>query len=63
MSGEYSKKYRQGSIFTINPSKWILKTDPCQYLVKYSLDVLKENKGFSDTLNTDKIFFMKIDIE
>ena len=42
MSGEYSKKYSQESIFQTDPLKWILKTDPCPYLVKYSLDVLKK---------------------
>ena len=31
-SGEYSKRYGQGSVFT---------TDPCPYLDRYSLDVLK----------------------
>ena len=41
-SGEYSKKYRQGSVFTTDPWKQILKTDPCPYLGKYSLDVLKK---------------------
>ena len=30
---EYSKKYRQGFIFTTDTSKWILKTDPCPYVV------------------------------
>ena len=41
-SGEYLKKYRQGSVFTTDPWKRILKTDPCPYLVKYLLDVLKK---------------------
>ena len=40
--GEYSKKYRQGSVFTTYPWKRILNTNPCLYLVKYSLDVLKK---------------------
>ena len=32
-SGEYSKRYGQGSV---------IPTDPCLYLIKYSLDVLKK---------------------
>ena len=44
-SGEYSKKYRQGSV---------ISTDPCPYLVKYSLDVLKKKTKFLDILITDK---------
>ena len=40
-SDEYIKKYRQVSVFTTVPWKRVLKTYPCPYLVKYSLDVLK----------------------
>jgi hypothetical protein len=36
-SGEYLKKYRKESVFNTDPWKQILKTDPCPYLVKYSL--------------------------
>ena len=55
-SGEYSKKYRQGSVL-----HWILKTDPCPYLVKYAIDVLKKKTTKFDIFNTDKN--MKINIE
>ena len=50
-SGEYSKRYGQGSIFT---------TDPCPYLVKYSLDVFKKKTKVLDIFNTDKKCFIKI---
>ena len=49
-SGEYSKKYRQGFVISTNPWKRILKTDPCPYLVRYSLDVLT----ILDIFKTDK---------
>ena len=62
-SGEYSKKYRQGSVFTTNPWKRILKTDPCPYLVKYLLDVLKKKTKVLDILNTDEKCIKKINIE
>ena len=39
-------------------SKQILKTDPCPYLVNYSLDVLKKTKAL-DIFNTDKKMFYK----
>ena len=48
-SGEYSKKYRQGSVISTGPWKCILITDSCPYLVKYSLDVLKKKTKFYDT--------------
>ena len=54
--GEYSKKYRQGSVFSTDHC-------PCPYLVRYSFDVLKKKTKVLDTFNTDKICFMKIDIE
>ena len=47
-SGEYSKKYRQGSVISTDPLERILKTDPCPYLVKYSLDVLKKKTKILD---------------
>ena len=34
--GKYSKKYRQGSVISTDPWKRILKTDPSQYLVKFT---------------------------
>ena len=52
-SGEYSK---HGSVLTTDPLKRILKTDPCLYLVKYSLDVLKNKIKVLDIFNTDKKF-------
>ena len=52
-SGEYSKKYGQGSVFT---------TDPCPNLVKYLLDVLKEKIKVLDILNTNKKCVIKINI-
>ena len=61
-SGEYSKKYRQGSVISTDPWKRILKTDPSPYLVKYSLDVLKKN-FFLDIFNTDKKCITKKNIE
>ena len=63
MSGKYSKKYRQGSVFTTDPWKWILKTDPCPYLVIYSLHVLKIKTKVLDIFNTNKKCFMKINKE
>ena len=54
MSGEYSKKYIQGSVFTTDPWKRILKTDPCPYLVRYSFDVLRKKTIFLDIFNTNK---------
>ena len=62
-SNEYSKKYRQGSVFTTDPWKRILKTDPCPYLVKYSLDVLKKKTKVLDIFNTDNKCFFKNNIE
>jgi hypothetical protein len=44
-SGEYLKKYIQGSVISTDPWKRILKTDPCPYLVKYSR-VLEKNSTF-----------------
>ena len=41
----------------------ILKTDPCPYLVVYSLDVLKKKTKFLDNFNTDKKYFIKKNIE
>ena len=61
--GEYSKTYRQGSVFKIDPSKQTLKTDPCPYLAKYSLDVLKKKTKVLVIFNTDKKCFLKINIE
>ena len=61
--GEYSKTYRQGSVFKIDPSKQTLKTDPCPYLAKYSLDVLKKKIKVLDSFNTDKKCFIKINVE
>ena len=40
-----------------------MKTDPCPYLVKYSPDVLKKKKKVLDFFNTNKIFFIKINVE
>ena len=57
-SGENSKKYRQGSVFTTDPWKRILKTDPCIYLVKYSVGVLKKKTKVLDILDTDKKCFI-----
>ena len=62
MSGEYLKKYRQGSFISTDPWKWILKTDPCPFLVKYSLDVLKKKTKLL-YFNTNKKYLMKINIE
>ena len=38
-----------------------LKTDPCRYVLKYSLDVLKKKTKVLDMFNTE--CFMKIDKE
>ena len=62
-SGEYWKKCRQGSIFTTDPTKRVLKTDPCPYPVKYSLYVLKKKTKVLDIFNMDKKCFIKINIE
>ena len=37
--------------------------DPCPYLVKYSLDVLKKKTKVLDILNVDKKCLLKINIE
>ena len=37
--------------------------DPCPYLVKYSLDVIKKKTKFLDIFNTDKKSFIKNNIE
>ena len=37
--------------------------DPCPYLVKYSLDVLKKKTKFLEIFNTDRKCFIKRDIE
>ena len=58
-SGEYSKKYGQGSVFTTDPLKRILKTDPCPYLVKCSLDILKKKTKVLDIFDTAKKCFIK----
>ena len=62
-SGEYLKKYRQGSVFKTDPWKWIFKTDHCQYLIKCSLEVLQKKTKVLDIFDTDKKYFMKINIE
>jgi len=41
LSGEYSKKYGQGTVFTTD-----LKNNPWPYLVKCSLDVFKKKTKF-----------------
>ena len=43
--------------------KQILKTDPCPYLVKYSLDILKKKTKVLDIFYTDKKCFIKNNIE
>ena len=35
--------------------------DPCPYLVKYSIDVLKKETKVFDIFNTDKKCFMETD--
>ena len=40
-----------------------MKTDPCPYLVKYSLDVLKKKIKVLDIFNADKKSFIKNNIE
>jgi hypothetical protein len=37
--------------------------DPCPYLVQYSLDIFKKKTKVLDILNTNKICFIKINIE
>ena len=44
-------------------SKIFLKTDPCPFLVKYSLDVLKKKTKVLDISNIDKKWIMKINTE
>ena len=44
-------------------SQRILKTDPCPYIIKYSLDVLNKNTRVLDILNTDKKCLIEINIE
>ena len=56
---EYSKKYRQESVMSTGP----YKRNPCPYLVKYWLDVLKKKTKVLDILNPDKKCFTKINIE
>ena len=46
-----------------DPWKRILKTDPCPYLVKYSLVVLKKKTKISDIFNTNKKYFIKNNIK
>ena len=41
----------------------MLKTDPCPYLIKYSLDVLKKKTKVLDILNTNKKCLIQINIE
>ena len=55
-SGEYSKRYGQGSVFTTDP--W--KKDPCPYLFQYSLDILKKKTKVLDIFQTDKKCWKKI---
>ena len=62
-SGEYLKRYGQGSAFTTDPWKRIFKTDHCPYLHIYSHDVLKKKTKFLDIFNTDKNNFIKNNIE
>ena len=61
-SSEYSKTYWQGSVFTTDHWKRIIKTDPCPYLVKYALDILNKAE-FLDIFNTDKKCFIQNNIE
>ena len=58
-SGEYLTIYGQGSVFTTDPSKRILKSDPCQNPVKYSPDVHKKETKVLDIFNTEKNMFYK----
>jgi hypothetical protein len=37
-----------------------VKTDPCQYVFEYSLDVLKKKSRVLDIFNTDKKYLIKI---
>ena len=57
MSCKYSYTYGQGSVFTTDPWKRILKTNPCPYLVKYSLDVLKKKTKVLDIFDLVKQCF------
>ena len=52
----------QGSIFTTDPSKRILKSDPCPNPVNYSPDVHKKETKVLDIFNTEKSF-IKINVE
>ena len=65
MSGKYLTRYGQGSVFTTDPWKWILKTDPCQCpnLVKDSPVVLKKKTKVLYIFDTDQKCYLKINVE
>ena len=53
----------QTFVFFLRTSQLIFKTDPCPNLVKYSLVVLKKKTKVLDIFDTDKICFIKSNIE
>ena len=53
-SSEYLTWIGQGSIFMIRFQGSVVKTDPCQYLLKISPDVLNKKTKVLDIFNTDK---------
>jgi hypothetical protein len=60
MSGEYLRRYEQGSDLKIRLQGSVVKTDPCPYLFKYSSYVLKKKSKVLDIFITDKKCFIKI---
>ena len=62
-SGEYLTRFGRGSVFKIRFQRYVVKTDPCPYLIKYSPDVLKEKTKVLDNINMDKKCFIKFNVE
>ena len=63
MSGEYLRRYEQGSDLKIRLQGSVVKTDPCPYLFKYSSYILKKKSKVLDIFITDKKCFIKNNLE
>ena len=63
MSGEYLRRYEQGSVLKIRLQGSVVKTNPCPYLFKYSPYVLKKKTKVLDIFITDKKYFIQNNLE
>ena len=52
-----------GSVFKIRFQGSVVKTDHCPYLIMYSPDVLRKKTKVLDIFNTDKKYFIRINVK